>query len=248
MASSVISTALEKNINIQIFKFDSGCDDGVVLEKRGDSVGDSVYSRVSADTGGAYHSLPVSEIQDMFANASFELRSLAGTKIMSLPLSPGSGEYGSPRAESFFGTFRLPQQDALVYAIGTDASGAPFQQVMTAVVSPVYSNATYRLGTLDAYAQPDITLVQLNGTVNLTSTTPTGFSISFHSTTASASIEAAISTSTKTCPQNTLHRGDDGAPWKDWAGAPRVAGPRGGPGCRPGGLQSWPLYGRPNAF
>lgn len=61
IAAEVIGMAVAKNIQIEIFKFDSDCDDGLIA-KRLDSVSDEVYSGVAFGTGGTYHSLPRSEV------------------------------------------------------------------------------------------------------------------------------------------------------------------------------------------
>jgi hypothetical protein len=56
LESQVIAAALDKDVHINIFKFDSGCDDG--LTKRVDSASNKVYGSLAAATGGTYHSLP----------------------------------------------------------------------------------------------------------------------------------------------------------------------------------------------
>ncbi|KAH8794253.1 hypothetical protein F5882DRAFT_288952, partial [Hyaloscypha sp. PMI_1271] len=65
LSSQVIDIAVEKRINLHIFKFDSGCDDGLAskrdLSRRVDSASNRVYSLLAAATGGSYHSLPTSE-------------------------------------------------------------------------------------------------------------------------------------------------------------------------------------------
>jgi hypothetical protein len=70
LASQVIATALDKRINLQIFKFDSGCDDGIddgsaskrsFPRKRVDSAANRVYSLLATSTGGSYHSLARSD-------------------------------------------------------------------------------------------------------------------------------------------------------------------------------------------
>ncbi|KIW41723.1 uncharacterized protein PV06_07253 [Exophiala oligosperma] len=64
LSSQVISTALDKRINLHIFKFDSGCDDEDTstkkrsLAKRVDSASNEVYGLLASSTGGAYYSLP----------------------------------------------------------------------------------------------------------------------------------------------------------------------------------------------
>lgn len=65
LESQVIDIAVEKRINLHIFKFDSSCDDGSAskrdLLRRVDSASNHVYSMLAAATGGSYHSLPSSE-------------------------------------------------------------------------------------------------------------------------------------------------------------------------------------------
>jgi hypothetical protein len=63
LAGDVISLANEKSIPIYIFKFDSGCDDG--LAKRIDSASNRVYGAVSAGTSGQYHSLPRDQVSSI---------------------------------------------------------------------------------------------------------------------------------------------------------------------------------------
>jgi hypothetical protein len=64
LAWDVIGTAVAKDIKIEIFKFDSDCDDGLIA-KRLDSVSDEVYSAVAFGTGGEYHSIPRSEVTNI---------------------------------------------------------------------------------------------------------------------------------------------------------------------------------------
>jgi hypothetical protein len=65
LATTAIEIAFNKQIRFHVFKFDSGCDDGVAskrgLERRVDSTANRQYSLLAASTGGTYHSLPVSE-------------------------------------------------------------------------------------------------------------------------------------------------------------------------------------------
>ncbi|KAH7017981.1 uncharacterized protein B0I36DRAFT_34962 [Microdochium trichocladiopsis] len=68
--SQLLSTAVEKNLNIYILKFDSDCDDGgagsgTKLKTRKDSLSDLVYSEICAATGGQYFSGPVSDVRNI---------------------------------------------------------------------------------------------------------------------------------------------------------------------------------------
>ncbi|KAK4449818.1 hypothetical protein QBC34DRAFT_448559 [Podospora aff. communis PSN243] len=71
LESQLLSTAAEKNLNIYIFKFDSGCDDGLAagggakLRARQDSLSDTVYAEICAATGGQYFSGPVADVANI---------------------------------------------------------------------------------------------------------------------------------------------------------------------------------------
>jgi hypothetical protein len=84
-----------------------------------------------------------------FSSAEFFCKRLDGSIISTLTLTPGSGEVGFPDKDSFFGVLRLTNEPFYVYASGVDGSGQSFQRLLATVITPVFSNATYRIGTLD---------------------------------------------------------------------------------------------------
>jgi hypothetical protein len=109
-----------------------------------------------------------------FNSASFELRRPNGSPITTLPVTPGSGEEGFPDTGTFFGVLRLPNEPFYVYATGVDGSGQPFQRLLDTVVSPVFSDTPYHIGTLEPL-ELNATLIinPTNGTSNGTLTNGT---------------------------------------------------------------------------
>jgi hypothetical protein len=106
----VISAALNKNVHINIFKFDSGCDDG--LAKRVDSASNRVYGSLAAATGGSYHSLPRNNV----GSISSLLAALTASSLNPV-LKIGATAAGSSKSYSF-------PVDGLMTRISISVSGA----------------------------------------------------------------------------------------------------------------------------
>jgi hypothetical protein len=78
-----------------------------------------------------------------FTDFKFDFRNPSGQVILSPTLMAGSGEYGEPPVNSFFGVFRLKPTSVLAYVSGKDSSGAPFQRVLPSLITPYHSNSSY---------------------------------------------------------------------------------------------------------
>lgn len=103
----------------------------------------------------------IANLYGAFSSATFDFRAPEGSELLTLPVTAGSGEYGFPSSSSFFGIVTMPPDSGFVYAFGVDGAGAPFQRLLSTVISQVISNVTYDLGTLDP--------IQYNNTLNGTS-------------------------------------------------------------------------------
>ena len=103
----------------------------------------------------------VATIDGGFKTAVFELRNLAGKKILDIPMEAGSGEFGEPPINAFFGQFRYPEGSFYVYVSGQDPGDTRYQRVLATVITPVASG-TNNTGLEDEFAY-------VNGTVPDTS-------------------------------------------------------------------------------
>lgn len=78
-----------------------------------------------------------------FTDFKLDFRDPSGRVILSPTLMAGSGEFGEPPVNSFFGTFRLKPANVLAYVSGKDLTGAPFQRVLPLLITPYKSNSSY---------------------------------------------------------------------------------------------------------
>jgi hypothetical protein len=81
-------------------------------------------------------------IDGEYKSTYFMFRTPEGRLIGNITMTPGTGEYGEPPSNSYLGVVDIPNGDFLVYAIGYDASGAPYKRVYPGLVSPEASNST----------------------------------------------------------------------------------------------------------
>ena len=77
-----------------------------------------------------------------FDTAKFELRTQEGAFLKDIDIKPGTGNFGAPPVNSFFGTLTLPAGSALVYVSGMDKKGTQYQRVYPLVVAATKGNAT----------------------------------------------------------------------------------------------------------
>ncbi|KAH7008873.1 hypothetical protein EDB80DRAFT_777396 [Ilyonectria destructans] len=78
-----------------------------------------------------------------FTDFKMDFRDPSGEAILSPTLMAGSGEFGEPPVNSFFGVFHLKPTDVFAYVSGKDSTGAPFQRVLASLITPYQSNSSY---------------------------------------------------------------------------------------------------------
>ncbi|MCJ1245895.1 hypothetical protein MMC30_003099 [Trapelia coarctata] len=77
-----------------------------------------------------------------FGSANFTVRSQTGKVLASVDLTAGSGKFGAPPVNSFFGAFTLPGGSSLIYVVGEDGKGGKYQRVIPSVITPLAGNGT----------------------------------------------------------------------------------------------------------
>lgn len=77
-----------------------------------------------------------------FTDIIFNFWNPGGRAVYAPTFKRGSGEYGEPSANSFFGVFRVPPTSVLAYISGKDSSGAAFQRVLPSLITPYRSNSS----------------------------------------------------------------------------------------------------------
>lgn len=107
----------------------------------------------------------VATLDGGFSTAVFELRNLAGKKILDIPMEAGSGEFGEPPTNAFFGQFRYPEGSFYVYVSGQDPGDTRYQRLLPTVITP-FASGTNNTGLEDEFAY-------VNGTVPDTSSSTT---------------------------------------------------------------------------
>jgi hypothetical protein len=113
-------------------------------------------------------------IEGNFSTAVFDIRSTSGKILQTLSLSPGSGEFGSPPKNNFFGVFRFPEGSFYVYVRGLDATGQPYQRLLPSLVTTIFTNTT-DTGLNDVFTY-------INGTDTNSTTSSTSMSSSTSTT------------------------------------------------------------------
>ena len=103
----------------------------------------------------------IGEIDGNFSTAEFDFRTPEGALTRTVPMTPGTGEFGDPPANSFFTLLTLTPGDFYVYLSGLDSAGKAYQRALASVVTPTFSNATFNVSTT--------TLPSGNGTSSTTS-------------------------------------------------------------------------------
>jgi hypothetical protein len=92
-----------------------------------------------------------------FEGARFSLRSKENRVISNYSLEAGSGAFGEPGNNSFFGNLTAPSEAFMSYVYGFDKNGAPFQRVFAGglvVPSAAISNSTTNTTTISSISQP----------------------------------------------------------------------------------------------
>lgn len=113
----------------------------------------------------------VATIDGGFTTAVFEIRSTTGKLILTVPMEAGSGEFGEPPTNAFFGQFRYPQGQFYVYVSGNDINNTRYQRLLPSLIVPIAS------GTNDTGLEDKFAFV--NGTIpstNSSTTAPTSSS------------------------------------------------------------------------
>lgn len=142
LASEVIATAVEKNINIQVFKFDSFCDDA--LAKRQDSASNKVYGSVAAGSGGSYHSLPRNEVGSL-SGLLDTLTKSDSTGILKIDDTAGSSTASVYRVpvDSQMSEFSTSVRGRGITCLLTKPDGSPLDLASANVSSTILSDGQF---------------------------------------------------------------------------------------------------------
>lgn len=148
LSSQVISTALGKRINLHIFKFDSGCDDGLTkkrsLNKRVDSASNEIYGLLASSTGGAYYSLPRNQASSI--SSSLDVLTLSESnaifKISDTLNGTGSASYILP-VDSTMSEFSISLRGAGFTMSVTKPDGSTLGSNSTAVTLTTVSDGQF---------------------------------------------------------------------------------------------------------
>ncbi|KAF9775388.1 hypothetical protein IL306_006507 [Fusarium sp. DS 682] len=115
-----------------------------------------------------------------FTDFKMDFRDPSGEAILSPTLMAGSGEFGEPPVNSFFGIFHLKPTGVFAYVSGKDSSGAPFQRVLASLITPYQSNSSYTgISNSTSATFQNFTAISVIPIANATAISPYANSTSF---------------------------------------------------------------------
>ncbi|EPS44366.1 hypothetical protein H072_1638 [Dactylellina haptotyla CBS 200.50] len=129
--------------------------------------------------------------------ATFDIRGEDGDVFQTLDLEHGSGEDGDMGVNDFIGNFTLPSCPFLVYVTGTDLTGAPFQRLISSLITP--PGAKEFCGSLGGGSTTTTSSTTTTTTTTTSSTTPSFTTTRFfNTTTTSHETTTSVSSSSHT--------------------------------------------------
>ncbi len=85
----------------------------------------------------------IGTLEGAFSSAKFNFRSPAGAVVVDAAMKAGTGDFGDPPTNSFFGVLSLIPGTLFVYVSGLDTAGKPYQRVLPSVITPFKSNTIF---------------------------------------------------------------------------------------------------------